>query len=461
MRFRELENSRVAILGLGREGQAVWRQVRRRYPAKPLSLYSESDIDEGFRQQLDPALDELHLGPFDVAKLSRFDVLVRSAGISIYREDLRQLRSRGVRFTTASSLWFAENPSAKTICITGTLGKSTTAKLTAHLLKHAGVRACLAGNIGRPMLDCADVVADWWVIELSSYQISDLEAKPDIVVFLNVSEEHLDWHRGFEQYIADKLRLVELVDEGRVVANYSDKLLRENLKHHPRTVWFNKPGNWQAKKAVVVRQIERSIDQRAAGHGQPINGQNKVIAPDSLPGAHSMQNLAAALTVIDLLGIDIPRLDEALSSFTGLSHRLQHLGQKNGVRYINDSISTTPVSVAVAIRTTGYKGLVLLLGGMDRGLDWTEFARDLSKQTPFAIITLPDSGRKIFNCMKDAGVVPQGGMHIVADLKEAVTLAESLVPEKGCILLSPGAPSFPHFRNYEDRGEQFTRYSGF
>ena len=168
-----------------------------------MRLFSESDIDEGFRQQLDPSIDELQLGPFDVENLSRFDLLVRSAGISIYRDELRQLRSRGVRFTTASSLWFAENPSAKTICITGTLGKSTTAKLTAHLLKHAGVSTCLAGNIGRPMLDCGGKVADWWVIELSSYQISDLEAKPDIVVLLNISEEHLDWHRGIENYIAD------------------------------------------------------------------------------------------------------------------------------------------------------------------------------------------------------------------------------------------------------------------
>ncbi len=461
MRFSELQHSRVAILGMGREGQAVWRQIRQRFPDKPLPLFSESDIDEGLRQQLNPAVDELHIGPFDVTKLSRFDLLVRSAGISIYRQELRQLRSRGVRFTTASSLWFAENPAAKTICITGTLGKSTTAKLTAHLLKHAGVRVCLAGNIGRPMLDCGDEVADWWVIELSSYQISDLEAKPDIVVLLNVSEEHLDWHQGFESYIADKLRLIELAVDGRVIANFSDKLLRKHLKHHAGMVWFNKPGKWQATKTGVVRQIEQSPDQRVAEHGRSINSQGTVAAPDSLPGEHSMQNLAAALTVIDTLDLEIPRLDEVLSSFTGLPHRLQQIGQKKGIRYINDSISTTPVSVSAAIRTTGYKGLVLLLGGMDRGLDWSEFARDLTKQTPSAIITLPDNGRKIFDCLEDAGVVPERGLHTVPDLKEAVVLAESLVPENGCILLSPGAPSFPQFRNYEDRGEQFTRYSGF
>ena len=187
MRFSELKNSRVAILGVGREGQAVWRQIRHRYPGKPLSLFSESTVNEELRQQFDPVVDELHIGPLDIERLGKFDLLVRSAGISIYRDELVRLRSSGARFTTASNLWFAENPTARTICITGSLGKSTTAKLIAHLLSHAGVRVCLAGNIGRPLLDCEDEAAQWWVIELSSYQISYLEAKPDIALLLNIS----------------------------------------------------------------------------------------------------------------------------------------------------------------------------------------------------------------------------------------------------------------------------------
>ncbi len=273
-----------------------------------------------------------------------------------------QLRSLGVQFTSASSLWFAENPAAKTICISGTLGKSTTAKLTAHLLEHAGVRVCLAGNIGRPMLDCEDRDADWWVIELSSYQISDLDAKPDIAVLLNLSEEHLDWHRGFEHYKADKLRLAQLVTDGRVIANFSDKVLVENLKDHPGIAWFNKTGSWQAGKTSVFRRR-----QVKGGSNVSLRSQNHVAAPATLPGEHNMQNLAAALTVIEALGLDIPRLDETLASFGGLPHRLQLIGEKDGIRYINDSISTTPVSVAAALQTIGYQDVVLLLGGYGQG----------------------------------------------------------------------------------------------
>ena len=461
MRLSEIEYPRVAILGMGREGQAVWRHIRRRYPDKPLSLFSESVIDEQFAQQLNPSIDEIHIGMFDVTALSQFDLLVRSAGISIYREELTQLRSKGVRFTTASNLWFAENSEAKTICITGTLGKSTTSSLIAHLLGRAGVKACLAGNIGRPMLDCEDEAVDWWVIELSSYQISDLVAKPDIAVLLNIREEHLDWHRGFENYKADKLKIAQLAYAGTVIANFSDPVLTENLRNFPGISWFNKTGTWQAGETGVFRQSVHPDQQLGSGYEAPAIHQNHADAPVSLPGEHNMQNLAAALTVLDVLGLDCPRLDEALSSFSGLPHRLQHMGVKNGIRYVNDSISTTPDSVKAALKTIGSQDTVLLLGGMDRGLDWSGFAADVSDHSPFAIITMPDNGQNIYDCLKAAGVEPDGGLHASSGLKEAVALAEELVPEMGCILLSPGAPSYPHYRDYEDRGRQFANYSGF
>ena len=443
MRFSDLENVRVAILGMGREGQAVWRQIRKRYPDKPLSLFAESAINEGFTQQTNPAIDDYHFGPLDVASLKQFDVLVRSAGISPYRDELQQLGRLGLRFTTASNLWFAENPDAKTICISGTMGKSTTAALTAHLLTEAGVKTRLAGNIGRPMLDFENGDAQWWVIELSSYQISDLDAEPDIALLLNLSDEHLEWHGGAERYRADKLKLADLVARGRLIANCSDSRLVEQLKGYPNAIWFNHKETWQVREGGVSRGNERYVS-----------------APASLPGEHNMQNLAAALTVVDELGIEVPRLDEALRSFTGLPHRLQLIGEKTGVRYVDDSISTTPVSVTAALQTIGYRDVVLLLGGMDRGLDWSDFSTGLAGRTPYAIITIPDNGPKIFACLKKSGIEPEGGLHQSSQLAEAVALAQRLVPEKGCILLSPGAPSFPRFRDYEERGNQFKKFAG-
>ncbi len=446
MRFRDLADKRVAILGLGREGQAVWRQIRRHFPDMSLSLFAESAADDGFIERLDSALDHCQIGPLDVAELQHFDVLVRSAGISPYRPEMKALRSLGVQFTTATNLWFAGNPQAKTICITGTKGKSTTAALVAHLLSSAGLRVNLAGNIGRPMLDFEPSAVDWWVIELSSYQISDLEAEPDIAVILNLSDEHIDWHGDAEHYRADKLKLSRLVKVGGLQANYSDTALRESLRGFGRVIWFNRDGGegWQSgKTAVVCTQDKLAIP-----------------APKSLPGEHNMQNLAAALTVIDALDLEIPGIDQVLTEFTGLPHRLQWIGEKNGICYIDDSISTTPVSVTAALNTVGSKGVVLLLGGLDRGLDWTAFSDGLLAHPPLAIVTMPDNGSEILASLRSSGVEPEAGLHAVDNLAQAVKLAQGLIVGQGCILLSPGAPSFPYFRDFEDRGEQFASYAG-
>ena len=288
MRFSDLENVSVAILGAGREGQAVWRQIRQRFPGKPLHLFAESELDHDFLQTLDPLIDTFHIAPLHFDSLEQFDVLVRSAGISPYREALEQLRSAGKTFTTASSLWFAENPDAKTICITGTMGKSTTAKLTAHLLDHAGVKTCLAGNIGQHMLDSDGSDVDWWVIELSSYQLSDLQARPNIAVLLNLSEEHVDWHGGVERYSNDKLKLVDLAVEGCVIANFFNGALNNKLADRPGICWFNHESTWRVCKEGVV-----------AGDGKLVS------MPATLPGAHNKENLAAALTVIDKLGFHV------------------------------------------------------------------------------------------------------------------------------------------------------------
>ena len=311
------------------------------------------------------------------------------------------------------------------------------------------------------MLDCEGEGVEWWVIELSSYQISDLRARPDIAALLNLSEEHLDWHQGVEAYRSDKLKLVHLVADGRLIANFSDNLLVERLQDRPGVSWFNKPGKWQADKDCVFNRSNKRHVQNLSRDGTPGVDQHQVSAPASLPGAHNMQNLAAALTVLDELSVSIPDLDDALASFAGLPHRLQLLGKKTGIRYINDSISTTPLSAAAALQTIGHTDVVLLLGGMDRGLDWSTFAMGLLQQKPHAIITLPDNGPKILDCLKASGVKPEGGLHLVDRLSEAVALARTLVPEQGCILLSPGAPSFPHFRDFEDRGNQFKKLAGF
>jgi UDP-N-acetylmuramoylalanine--D-glutamate ligase len=260
---------------------------------------------------------------------------------------------------------------------------------------------------------------------------------------LNISQEHLDWHRGFEAYVHDKLRLAKVAGEGRVIANFEDRLLRRRLERQRGVHWFNHPRSWRVAGNEVVSPAGRCVR-----------------APESLPGHHNLHNLAAVLAVLDRLQIEMPDIGGALAAFQGLPHRLQPIGRKDGVRYVNDSISTTPVTVAAALETIGHRGVVLILGGMDRGLDWDSFAAGLAEYLPHAIVALPDNGPKILASLERAGMQPAGGLHRAGDLEQAVALARELVPAGGTILLSPGAPSFPYFRNFEERGERFVELAG-
>ncbi|RPH97262.1 MAG: UDP-N-acetylmuramoyl-L-alanine--D-glutamate ligase [Lysobacterales bacterium] len=440
----EFEGGKVAILGTGREGRAAWRYLRSRHPGLRLDLVDEAAPDPGFAGALS-ALDRLLTGPLSEAGLERYDILVRSPGISPYRDAMRQARAAGARLTTPSNLWFAAHRDARTICVTGTKGKSTTSALLAHVLAATGSRVRLAGNIGKPLLDCDDREVDWWVIELSSYQLADLEAQPSVAVILNLSPEHLDWHGSEERYRHDKLRLADLAGDRPIVANGADPLLRHVLSPRQNIRWFNERG------AIRV------------AHGRLLDGDRalELRLPDGLPGAHNLSNTAAVLTVIRALGGELDAAIEAIATFRPLPHRLQLLGESSGLRYVNDSIASTPVATAAALEAFAGQALTLIVGGLDRGIDWTPYMGAFAARTPLAVIGLPDNGPRILAALRAAGVEPGRGLHECQDLAAAVELARRVTPRGAIVLLSPGAPSFPHFRDYRDRGCRFAALCGF
>jgi len=181
----------------------------------------------------------------------------------------------------------------------------------------------------------------------------------------------------------------------------------------------------------------------------------------SLPGSHNLANLAAALTIVAQAGYTFGTLADALAGFSGLPHRLQTLGNRAGIRYVNDSLSTTPVATLAALEALGPGRIILMVGGMDRGLDWRPMMPQIKELAPQAVICLPDSGSGIAQVMSESGLQPAGGIQCARDLGQAMQLAGKLADAGDTILLSPGAPSFPHFRDYEDRGQQFAQLAGF
>ncbi len=444
MRIADLAACDIAILGTGREGRAAWAYLRSRLPEIQLTLVDEAPPDPSFTAQL-TGKDRLLTGPLSRAGLEDYDVLIRSPGISPYRSSLRHAREAGAIVTTPSNLWFAAHRGQNTVCITGTKGKSTTSALLAHMLRACGYRVRLAGNIGKPLLDCDDRDVDWWVIELSSYQLADLEASPTVSVLLNLSVEHLDWHGDEEAYRSDKLRLVDLAGDRMLIANQSDKVLREALSSRRDVTWFNSARGLRAE-------------------GQRIcDGDSKlgIRMPRGLPGRHNLSNTAAALTVIRQIGGDFSTACHAVSSFRSLPHRLQPIGEQNGVRYINDSISSTPVATAAALEALSGETVTLIVGGLDRGVDWAPYMDTIGATPPEAVISVPDNGPAIIEVFRRSGIIPAKRLHEVSGLAEAVSLAQRITPAGGVLLLSPGAPSFPRFRDYRDRGGQFARLCGF
>jgi len=453
LRLADLAGARVAIWGFGREGRAALAALRRRFPDRPIAVFcSAAEADalkarDGLRNDTDTRL-QLITSAADAEALSRFDVVIKSPGISPYKPPAAPAQLAGVRFTSGTALWFAEHPDARTICVTGTKGKSTVTALIAHILRKGGQRVALAGNIGLPLLDLLDVgepgqppAPDWWVIELSSFQTRDFGGAPTIAVINNLYEEHLDWHGTAERYGADKLAIA--AHARQLVVNAQADLLAATAAHARRRV-FGAPVGWHVRDGAIWCGDERVLH----------------LAGLPLPGAHNALNVCAALAAIEAAGFDATALAAHVATFKPLPHRLQRIGTRDGIDYVNDSIATTPYATIEALRSLEDRPIVVLVGGFDRGVDWEPFVRHVAASAPAAIVTMGANGAAIAAALRRIAE-PRFALDATASLADAVARSCELAPVGATILLSPGAPSFDQFRDYAERGREFARLAGF
>jgi UDP-N-acetylmuramoylalanine--D-glutamate ligase len=382
--------------------------------------------------------------------LAAFDVVIKSPGISPYREDALQAARLGTRFVGGTTLWFAEHPDARTVCVTGTKGKSTTTSLLAHLLRAGGHVTALAGNIGLPLLEVLDPqpMPEVWAIELSSYQTGDVAAsgvRPEIAVALNVFPEHLDWHGSEAQYVEDKLKLLTLAKPRIAVLNAADPRLAALALRDSDVRWFNRPDGWHLRDDLLYRGDQRVMDT----------------ATLPLPGRHNRGNLCAVLTAIEALGFDAVALAPYAAEFRPLPNRLQTLGVRDGITFVNDSISTTPHATLAALDCFGDQRVAVLVGGHDRGVNWSGFADAMRAHPPVAIVTMGQNGPKIHGLLEPLSRTGRFTLSAANDLAEALEQAKAALAGEGVVLLSPGAPSFGAYRDYVARGRHFAQLAGF
>lgn len=431
MRISELEGRRIGLWGAGREAAATFRAL-----ASPAGVVVATDAPAAADQRAAFPGATFADGPQAWRALAETDVVVRSPGISRYREDVAALAAAGPQLTTATNLWFAEHGDECVIGVTGTKGKSTTASLIAALAAAAGARVELAGNIGRPLLDLLAPAAapDVWAVELSSYQLADLDRSPRIAVVVNLYREHLDWHGSEERYVADKLNLLAH-GPWAVVLNGRDPQLVAAAPDGSERVLFGVDGGFDAGESVVVRDGAAVVDLRHT----------------ALLGAHNALNVAAALTAAELAGWLPGDPQAALAGFQPLPHRLQTVATVGGVRFVDDSISTTPESAVAALEALPAQPVALLVGGQDRGQDFAPLAGAITKHGGVrAVIGLPDNGARALAAIGDAAPT-----QLATDLDDAVARARAALDGAGVVLLSPAAPSYGRFTDFTQRGERF------
>lgn len=459
MRISQLEGQRVALWGWGREGRAAYAALRSREwgigngesakwgaAALPLTLFCGEHEVEQVRALGDRALRVET--DASAERLAAFDVVIKSPGISPYRPEAVAARERGTRFIGGTGLWFAERPDARTVCITGTKGKSTTTALLAHLLRAGGRRTALAGNIGMPLLELLDGEAALWAIELSSYQTRDVAAsgvRPEIAVVTNVFPEHLDWHGSEQRYVEDKLALLTEARPRIAVLNADDPRLAALSLPDSDVRWFGRGDGWHMRGDALHRGEDFVLDTRDV----------------PVPGRHNRGNLCAVLAAIDALGFDGDALAPHAVSFRPLPHRLQTLGARDGVTYVNDSISTTPHASLAALDVFRDRRVALLAGGHDRGLDWSGFAEAMKTRAPAAIVTMGQNGPRIRELLAPVSRTAGFALEDATDLADAIGKACSVLAGEGVVLLSPGAPSFGPYRDYTERGRHFAEMAGF
>ncbi|MCI4061552.1 UDP-N-acetylmuramoyl-L-alanine--D-glutamate ligase [Micromonospora sp. R77] len=441
MRLSDLRGRTVAVWGAGREGRAAVTAIAAHGPAGLVAVDDSANFLTLPWEGPLAAAAPLVTGEEGFARLAAADVVVRSPGVPSTHPWMVELRHRGVTVTQGSALWMADHAD-RTVGVTGSKGKSTTSSLISHLLAAMDRPNVFGGNIGVPLLDLPE--AELYVLELSSYQCADLADSPRVAVVTALFPEHLDAHGGEREYYRDKLNLL---DHGphTVVVNGADPRLAVEL----------------GDRAVVRAGRPETTHVATGPDGTPwFHLRDQPLFPRAvlpLVGRHNEGNLCVALAVLDALGVDVAArkdtLAVAVAGFQGLAHRLTEIADPSGLTFVDDTLATSPYAAMHAIDAYEGRPLTVIVGGTDRGLDYTPL-RDHLAEREITVIGIPDSGPRIVEAL--AGL-PGVRTELAEDLVDAVGLSRKLTPTGGVVLLSPAAPSYGRFRNFEHRSEVFAQ----
>jgi UDP-N-acetylmuramoylalanine--D-glutamate ligase len=420
----DLKNKKVTVIGLGKSGIAAARKLVA-VGAKVRATDSKASVDTGGIEKLGV---EVELGGHTSKFIEGADLIVVSPGVHLDIPVLEEAKKKGVRVISEIELAF-QFLGKPIIAVTGTNGKTTTATLIGEMLKAGGKKVAVAGNIGNPLVEVGDRDLDFVVAEISSYQLEAIARfRPWISVILNIQPDHLERHGAMEEYIKQKARVfMNQRGDDYVIYNEDDpEVKRMVLSAKCHVLGFSKV---KAAEIITIKPEEIKI-----------------------PGRHNLENSLAAASVAYLCGVPRERVAEVLRTFPGVEHRIEYVVTINGIEFYNDSKGTNPDSTAVAIDTFPGRGIVLILGGRDKGVSLDQLVGKVKKHVK-AVVLVGEAAERFERALRDGGfnAVHQADF----SMEEAVGKSFSLASKGDLVLFSPACASFDMFNNYEERGRVF------
>lgn len=437
-------SKRIVVLGAGESGAGA--AVLAKKEGFDVFVSDLSAIKPKYKEMLDSHAIRWEEGQHTESDILNADEVIKSPGIPDKAPIIQKLKSQGTPII--SEIEFAGRyTDAKMICITGSNGKTTTTLLTHHLLTEAGVDAGLAGNVGNSLaLQVAENPHPVYVIELSSFQLDNMyDFKADIAILLNITPDHLDrYNYEMQNYVDAKFRIIQNQTEKDAFIFWNDDpiIAREIKKYHPKATLypFAETPEEGTKGYVENNQVIVETENGTFTMEQDLL---------ALTGKHNLYNSLASTIAAKIMDIHDEKIRASLKNFAGVEHRLENVARVRGVDYINDSKATNVNSCWYALQSMRTP-VVLILGGTDKGNDYTEIEA-LVKEKVRALIFLGVDNRKLHTFFDDkiAQIEDAGSM------EEAVNKAYRLAQKGDTVLLSPCCASFDLFTCYEDRGDQF------
>ena len=433
----------ISILGAGESG--VGAAILAKKQGWNVFVSDFGSIKQEFKDELDANELKWEEGQHTESVILNSDLVIKSPGIPDKAPIIKKLKEKEIKIV--SEIEFGGYYSkAKTICITGSNGKTTTTMLTYHILRKAGINVGLAGNVGKSFAkQIATEDFEWYVLELSSFQLDDMfEFRADIAMLLNITPDHLDrYNYEMQNYVDSKFRILQNQTENDwFIYNYDDKIIQAEIskreikaKQAPFSLVEDMPNGAYTNEEQITININEKFTMS--------------IHDLALKGKHNSQNSMASAIAARVLDIRSAVVRESLTDFVNVEHRLEFVAKVHGIEFINDSKATNINSTWFALETME-KPTVWIVGGVDKGNDYTELM-DLVKNKVKAIICLGLDNQKIIDTF--SGVV-----ETIVEAKsamEAVAYGYRLASKDETVLLSPACASFDLFENYEQRGDMF------